>query len=204
VEYLRLMLGSYLLGATPFAYLVARFFRGVDIRRVGSRNAGATNVLRQAGFGPALITGIGDVGKGALAVWWAGVYLTDVSVAPLLALTAAMIGHNWSVWLRFEGGGGAATFFGGMLSIAWGTLLYLVPLWALSYRLTRHKYLSSVLTCGAIPVVLGTYLNSWQHFYFGVAAGCVMGSKQVLAWMRAASRSPGLPPPTARTIPGAG
>jgi glycerol-3-phosphate acyltransferase PlsY len=203
VEYIRLLLGSYLLGATPFAYLTARFFRKIDIRRVGSRNAGATNVLRQVGFVPALLTGICDVGKGAVAVWWAGAYLGEASVAPLLALIAAMVGHNWSIWLRFEGGGGAATFFGGMLAIAWGTLLYLVPLWALSYRVTRHKYLSSVLTCGAIPVVLGTYLSSWQHFYFGVAAGCVMGSKQVAAWLRAASRSSHVPPPTAPTFPGA-
>jgi glycerol-3-phosphate acyltransferase PlsY len=204
VDYLRLVLGSYLLGAVPFAYVTARFFRGIDIRRVGSRNAGATNVLRQVGFIPALITGVCDVAKGTFAVWWAGAYLGEASLAPLVALVAAMIGHNWSIWLRFEGGGGAATFFGGMLAIAWGTLLYLVPLWALSYRLTRHKYLSSVLTCGAIPIVLGTYLSSWQHFYFGMAAGCVMASKQVTAWLRAVSQSPQLPPPPVRTIPGAG
>ena len=197
MEYLRLVLSSYFLGATPFAYLAARFFRGIDIRRVGSHNVGAINVLRQVGFIPALITGIGDVGKGALVVWWARAYLDEASLAPLLALIAAMIGHNWSIWLRFQGGGGAATFFGGMLSIAWGALLYLVPFWALSYRLTHHKYLSSVLTCGAIPVVIGTYLNSWQHFYFGLAAGCIIGSKQVVAWVRSASRSAG-------TVPGAG
>ncbi len=187
MDYLRVMLGSYLLGATPFAYLVARWWRGVDIRRVGSRNAGTTNVLLRVGVLPGLLTALGDVGKGFLAVSWAATYFADSSFAPLLALLGAVAGHNWSIWLRFQGGGGLATFIGGMLVIAYWTVLVLMPFWGLSYLVTRHKYLSSLLACGALPVLLGAYLQSWQHFFFGLAAGFLLGFKQVLAWIRYAS-----------------
>lgn len=182
-----MFLASYLLGATPVAYLTARLFRGIDIRRVGSRNAGATNVLLRAGVIPGIITAVGDAGKGALAVWWAGTYFGEVAFAPLLALLWAMLGHNWSIWLRFEGGGGLATFMGGMVSIAWWVLVLLLPFWALSYMVTRHKYLSSLLACTALPVVLGAHLSSWQHFWFGLGAACLLAVKQIRAWIRWAS-----------------
>lgn len=184
---LKLFVGSYLLGAIPFAYLAARIARGIDIRRVGSRNAGATNVTLRAGVVPGLITALGDAGKGMLAVWWAGSHFADVPAAPLVALLAAMAGHNWSIWLRFEGGGGLATFVGGMVLIGWVTVAVLIPFWGLSYAITRHKYLSAVLACTALPVVVGAYLSSWQHFYFGLGAAVLLGLKQVRAWARLAA-----------------
>ncbi len=110
-EFVLLVIGAYLLGSVPAAYLVARWSRGIDIRRVGSGNVGAANVLSAGSKRLAVPVAIFDVGKGALMVW----------VAQLLGLGAAqqvtvgvlaIIGHNWSVFLRFRGGRGVFTSLG--------------------------------------------------------------------------------------------
>ena len=106
---------GYILGAIPFAYIIARLKKGVDIRDVGGGNVGALNAYRQ--IGP--IYGLGvlaaDIGKGAMAVViasWLGLSLPWVGVAGF----AAILGHNWPVFLKFKGGKGAATVIGVLLA----------------------------------------------------------------------------------------
>ncbi|MFQ5934209.1 MAG: glycerol-3-phosphate acyltransferase [Dehalococcoidia bacterium] len=113
---------AYLLGALPFAYLVPRLLKGVDIRRVGSGNPGALNVYRSLGSAPGLAVFALDAAKGLLAI-----YLTRWLDAPeasmYLAALLVAVGHNWSVFLRFSGGKGAATVFGVSLAVLpWMTL----------------------------------------------------------------------------------
>jgi glycerol-3-phosphate acyltransferase PlsY len=144
---------AYLTGAIPVGFFVARAFGIGDIRRHGSGNIGMTNVLRTAGKTPAVLTLIGDVAKGMLAVWLAA-YAAGVAVADVPAsAVAAVIGNCWSVFLRFRGGKGVATGL--------GALLMLVP-WAIGpsamvflvvVLTTRYVSLGSLLGALGVPVV---------------------------------------------------
>jgi len=102
---------GYLLGSIPFAYIVGCLIKGVDIRQVGGGNVGATNVMREVGTAAGIAVLIADIAKGALAVLiaqWFGVS----QVAVFIAGFAAVVGHNWSIFLGFSGGMGGATTIG--------------------------------------------------------------------------------------------
>ena len=111
------LVGAYLLGSIPFAFLIARRWRGVDLRRSGSGNVGATNVMRTAGTRTAVAVVALDIIKGAAVV-----VLADRAVpgafAPSAAGVAAIVGHIYPVWLRFRGGKGVATSFGVFVMLA--------------------------------------------------------------------------------------
>ncbi|GAA5512748.1 glycerol-3-phosphate acyltransferase [Deinococcus carri] len=109
------VLVSYLIGSVPAAAWLART-RGVDIRKVGSGNSGATNVLRSLGKGPALAVAVFDILKGALSVWLGRALGLDPALAALCGV-AAVIGHNFSPFLGFRGGKGVATSFGTITAI---------------------------------------------------------------------------------------
>jgi glycerol-3-phosphate acyltransferase PlsY len=104
------ILAAYLMGSIPFAQLLSQR-RGVDLRRVGSRNVGATNVLRTLGVRAAVLAMVLDAVKGVVAVLVAQ-RLTNGATAPVAAGLASMIGHVYPVWLRFRGGKGVATAAG--------------------------------------------------------------------------------------------
>ncbi|MCY4029362.1 MAG: glycerol-3-phosphate acyltransferase, partial [Acidobacteria bacterium] len=108
---------SYLAGAVPFAHLVARRRRGVDVRYAGSGNVGATNVLRLAGAPLAGLVLVLDVGKGAVAVLAARALGADEG-AQAAAGAAAVVGHVWPVWLGFRGGKGVAVAGGAFAVLA--------------------------------------------------------------------------------------
>src|ERR1700719_3814170 len=111
------VVGGYLLGSIPFGVIATRLGGAGDIRQVGSGNIGATNVLRTGRRDLALITLIGDGGKGAAAVGLATLAFHSAEAAAL-AGGAAFLGHLFPVWLKFRGGKGVATFFGTMIAIA--------------------------------------------------------------------------------------
>jgi acyl phosphate:glycerol-3-phosphate acyltransferase len=117
------LIGGYLLGSIPFGVIAARLGGLGDIRKVGSGNIGATNVLRTGRKDLALITLIGDGGKGALAVLIARALFASAGpdaaeTAAALAGGAAFLGHLFPAWLRFRGGKGVATFLGVLLAAA--------------------------------------------------------------------------------------
>lgn len=175
-----LMLRGYLLGSVPFAYLFARLFGGVDIRRVGSFNVGTTNVVKRIGLLPGILTALGDAGKGLIAVWLGE--LAHLPGGEYLSLLAAMVGHNWPVWLRFHGGGGLATFIGGSLLLTdWWMIGILLLLWVLLYLLLHDHCKSAIAACALAPILLGLHHHSWTYFAFGQAAGFIIGIKQVKA-----------------------
>lgn len=134
---------GYLIGSVPFAFLIARKAGGLDIRRVGSGNVGAANVLRSAGARAAAWTAIFDVAKGAgavAAVWSAGGSLPTAAAAGV----AAIAGHIYPVWLRFRGGKGVATSFGVFLVLAPLAALCAMALFAALVRLTRYVSVGSM------------------------------------------------------------
>lgn len=138
----------YLVGAIPFSYLVGRL-KGVDVRRHGSGNVGATNVTRVVGAGYGALALIGDVGKGILAAW-----LVSVLDVPLWLSGLAVVGHNWSLFLRFTGGKGVATTVGLLLVFSWPTLLVTVAIWLFLVLLTRYVAVGSMIALLSAPVVL--------------------------------------------------
>ncbi len=141
---------AYLLGAVPFGLLVARRRGGVDLRRVGSGNFGATNVLRAVGRGAAALTLLGDIGKGAAAVAIGRLVGAPPAVLALVGL-AAVLGHVFPVTLGFHGGKGVATTLGVVLAAmpAVGGLLLLI--WLCVAGLTRYSSLSGLVTVLALP-----------------------------------------------------
>ncbi len=160
-----LLLGGYLLGSIPFGVIVTRLGGAGDIRQVGSGNIGATNVLRTGRRGLALITLLGDGGKGAAAALAARAWAShsgafpDPLVAAALAAGAAFIGHLFPVWLRFKGGKGVATFFGVLLAVAWPVGLMAGATWIAMAALFRISSLAA-LTAAALAPLLALALHA--------------------------------------------
>ena len=109
---------SYLLGSIPFGYLVVRTKQGTDVRSVGSGNIGATNVFRAAGRGGAVLTLLLDAAKGYLAVLITAQLTGHASPAVAVSAMAAILGHVFPVFLKFQGGKGVATGAGIFLFLA--------------------------------------------------------------------------------------
>ena len=128
-------LGAYLLGSVPFGIVMARLFGLGDLRAIGSGSIGATNVLRTGSKLAALLTLIGDAGKGGFAVLLArGLVGAD---AAQLAGFAAVLGHCYPVFLRFRGGKGVATWFGTLWALAWPLGLAVSATWLAVVAVTR-------------------------------------------------------------------
>ena len=142
---------AYLVGALPVGFLVARVFGVGDIRRHGSGNIGTTNVLRAAGWVPALLTLIGDVAKGYLAVAAAGALAGDAG-ARAVAAVAAIIGNCWSVFLGFRGGKGVATGLGALLNLVPWAVVPAIPVWLAVAVTTRYVSLGSILGAACVPL----------------------------------------------------
>lgn len=143
-------LAGYLLGSVPFGLLLTRAAGLGDIRRIGSGNIGATNVLRTGRRGLAAATLLLDGGKGAAAALvgaWLG--------GPVLGLAAsggAVLGHMFPPWLRFRGGKGVATGLGVLLAIAWWVGLLAGAVWLLAVALTRISAAGALVAFAAAPV----------------------------------------------------
>jgi len=139
---------AYLIGSIPFSFLVARAFGVHDVRLVGSGNVGATNVLRSAGKAAGALALVLDVGKGAAASALAGRLAPGETALPAAAAVAAVVGHMFPVWLRFQGGKGVATGLGAFAPLAPTAALGAIAAFALVALATRFVSLGSV--AGAI------------------------------------------------------
>lgn len=147
-----IVLISYLIGAIPFGLLIARM-RGVDIQKVGSGNIGATNVLRSVGKPWGILTFACDALKGFLPVLLlprlAG---TPHALLPIACAMAAILGHNFPVYLRFRGGKGVATSAGALLALAPAAVAVGLAAWALVFFTSRYVSLASIVGAVVIPV----------------------------------------------------
>ena len=126
---------AYLIGSIPFGIVITRAFGLGDLRKIGSGNIGATNVLRTGNKPAAAATLILDAAKGGIAVLIARYTLSED--AAQLAGLAAFLGHLFPVWLRFKGGKGVATFFGILLALAWPIGLAACATWGVAAAMTR-------------------------------------------------------------------
>ncbi len=161
-EFVAVAVLGYLLGSIPFGVLIARQWGGVDVRQYGSGKIGMTNVLRTAGKKAAAMVLVLDLLKGVLAVVFAGLivgggYLVvggfglGMLAAQVLAALAAIAGHNWSVFLKFKGGRGVVTFFGGLVALCPPAALFGAEIFVIGAGLTRY------VSLGSIAGAVGTY-----------------------------------------------
>lgn len=149
---------AYFFGSVPFGYLLVRVFRKEDIREKGSGNIGATNVMRSGSKGLGAVTFLLDVLKGFCAVLLCGWIATRMGASPqqrtdavALAALCAILGHIYTIWLRFRGGKGVATAFGVFLALAPWAALAGLGVFILVFALSRYVSLGSILSAAAFP-----------------------------------------------------
>jgi len=152
---------AYLLGSSPFGLILTRMAGLGDIRQVGSGNIGATNVLRTGRRGLAAGTLLLDAAKGALAVQLVGLLFGPVWM-PLAAI-AAVVGHCFTVWLRFRGGKGVATGLGVLIALDWRMGVAACAIWLLVFVVTRISSASALTALAAAPV-LGYFILPTNWF----------------------------------------
>jgi acyl phosphate:glycerol-3-phosphate acyltransferase len=142
---------GYLLGSIPFGLVLTRFAGLGDVRKIGSGNIGATNVLRTGRKGLAAVTLLADVLKGTVAVIFAWQWGANTAI---LAALGAFVGHLFPVWLGFRGGKGVATFIGCLIGLKPAAAVAFAAAWLGIAAVTRYSSLSALLASAATPVIL--------------------------------------------------
>jgi glycerol-3-phosphate acyltransferase PlsY len=149
IKFILLLVGGYLMGAIPTAYLVAQWRRRIDIRQYGSGNVGGANLVKVGARWMAVAVVIFDIGKAMPAVWVAQIVGLDITQQVAIGI-AAVVGHNWPVFLRFSGGRGIATIMGAALIVP--VVNGLIP-W--SFIAFLAIMIINVLTVRNIPIGIG-------------------------------------------------
>jgi glycerol-3-phosphate acyltransferase PlsY len=176
---------SYLLGSIPAGYIAGRL-AGIDIRRSGSGNIGATNVMRVLGKRYGYPVFLIDFLKGSLAVWLsifiairAGLSANSMELAGIMAAVCSVIGHSFPVWLKFKGGKGVATSAGALFALMPLVLLIGLIIWGVVFKLTGYVSIASMAAAAALPCVIGIMivLGRSEHtlmLYFAMALAAVV------------------------------
>lgn len=152
------MISAYLIGSIPTGYLITRIFKGADIRDIGSKNVGATNVYRTAGKLPGFLTLIIDILKGVIVVTivaqFYSLLLPDIDPIFLRVFLGliAIGGHIWSIFLRFKGGKGVATTIGVTAALAPWVLACSLLVWLIVFMPTNYVSLASLFFGLALPI----------------------------------------------------
>ena len=142
LNYVLVIVLSYLVGSIPFGLIIVKTFTGKDVREVGSGRTGGTNAMRAAGLFAGVLTGLGDILKGLVSGWLADTLVPGNELVKVVAVTIAIIGHNYSIFLlkrnnagrlALEGGAGGATAFGGAVALWPPIWMILLPLCVLVY-----------------------------------------------------------------------
>jgi acyl phosphate:glycerol-3-phosphate acyltransferase len=164
-----LLVLAYFIGALPTGLILVRVLRGEDIRRHGSGNIGAANVLRVAGPGVAATVLLVDVLKGLIPVLLA----IHAGLAPWVVVAAglaAIAGHNWSIFLGFQGGKGVATSFGVLVGLSLPAAAVAAIVWLIAVAITRFSSLGSLLAAVSVPVTLWRLRAAPEYVAFGIIA----------------------------------
>ncbi len=182
MEALAIIIG-YLLGSIPFAYVAGRLIKGIDIRRVGGGSVGALNVMREIGTVTGLAVLLADIGKGLLAVViarWLGVSLIFVFIAGF----AAVAGHGWPVFLRFKGGGGAATTLGVLLALAPVEFAISFAIMVIVVFVTSNFRLAIGVGLAVLPLVIWQFGGEGSLIIYSLALPLSLGFRNILAFRR--------------------
>lgn len=181
VTVLAALVAAYLLGAIPVGFLAVRAFTGKDIRQVGSGRTGTTNALRAGGVKVGIVTALGDLAKGILAVLVARAIAGTAypGLVEAAAGVAAVVGHNWPVYLGFKGGAGTVPSLGAALALWPWCALYLVPLFPLGLYFIGYASLTSLI--GAAVIVLTFLVRAvlgldphWWYFAYSLFSSALV------------------------------
>lgn len=211
--YAFLMILAYLIGSIPFGLVFVRLFSGKDIRKVESGRTGGTNAMRAAGLGAGLLTAIMDLLKGAAVVWLARM-LFPLQANPInawihvLAPVAAIVGHNYSIYLIsrndkgrlcLRGGAGGAPSTGGALGLWAPSIFIIIPIAAVFLFGIGYASLAT-LSVGLLATIIFAYrawigLSPWQYIFYGLMAlfllayslrpnikRLIMGNERLVGW----------------------
>jgi len=159
---------GYLLGSIPFAYIASRLKKGADIRQVGGGNVGALNTLREIGLLPGLVVLIADIAKGSAAVLIA-VWLDLPLIWIFVAGFAAVIGHNWPIFLKFKGGKGAATTIGVLLALSPAEFAISFAIMAIVIVITSNVRLAIVVGLALLPLIIWQFNGSGMLIAYSLA-----------------------------------
>lgn len=173
--YLQFLLlpAAYLLGSVSSAVVVARIMHLEDPRDVGSKNPGATNILRYGGKTAAALTLLGDLLKGVVAVVIARLVTDEPLVLASVGLLA-LLGHVYPVFFGFRGGKGVATGFGVWLALSPWVALALALTWLLAAALFRYSSLSALIATALCPLYVWLLLRQWPYVVLSVAMGTLL------------------------------
>ena len=148
-----ILLISYLIGSLPTGYIAGKWLKGIDLRETGSGSTGATNVLRQIGKRAALVVFLIDVSKGMLPILIAKSLNSNESWQIIYGL-AALSGHIWPIWLRWQGGKAVATGLGFFLGLSWQVGLSSLGMFLLIFSVSKIVSLSSIISALFLPVFM--------------------------------------------------
>ena len=164
-------IAGYLLGAIPFGIVTARILGLGDLRKIGSGNIGATNVLRTGSKLGAALTLIGDAGKAGAAVLLARALAAED--AAQISGFAAFFGHCYPIWLKFKGGKGVATFFGLLFALTWPIGVAAGATWLATAAIFRYSSLAALLTAALTPLWVILF-NSSNLFFLSLCLASVI------------------------------
>lgn len=150
--YFLVALVGYLLGSIPTGLFIGKWLCNIDIRQYGSKNIGTTNMFRTLGPKAASIVLAGDMGKGMLAVIFANCFFDQQLALSLTGGLAAVLGHNYPIFLKFKGGRGVATAFGVLCLLLPKVVMVVFPVWLVIVYITRYVSLGSVLAAFVAPI----------------------------------------------------
>jgi glycerol-3-phosphate acyltransferase PlsY len=168
-----IVIGAYLFGALPTALIAVRFATGDDVRFVGSRNVGATNALRLAGWKIGLVVTVVDFAKGVIPV----LVMSRVNPASrwlAAVMVAAVLGHCYSVWIGFGGGKGVATGFGAFVMIAPVPALAVFAVWLCILLLWRYAALSSTVAAAIFPALIYSIMHPPMVLLAAISVVCAL------------------------------
>ncbi|NQT06034.1 MAG: glycerol-3-phosphate 1-O-acyltransferase PlsY [Candidatus Omnitrophica bacterium] len=164
---------TYLLGAVPVSYIIAKRSKGIDIRERGSGNVGATNVMRTAGKVPGILALFLDILKGVIAVtlvariFSSGITI-DYQLYQILLGISVISGHVWTVFMGFKGGKGVATTAGVLVVLAPKILLIALSVWIITILISKYVSLGSILASMSIPITAALMGRSLHFVIFSI------------------------------------
>ena len=156
---------SYLMGSIPFGFILSKIFLKKDIRKIGSGNIGATNVLRTGNKVIGYTTLIFDIIKAVLPILYVKFYFSEFLY---IASLCVFLGHVFPIWLKFKGGKGVATYVGILFTISIYLGLVFIITWLITFALSKYSSLSSLMASFAIPVYLLIIIQFNQVIFFSI------------------------------------
>jgi len=174
---------AYLLGSIPFGFLMVRLFTGEDVRQMGSGRTGGTNTWRVAGRLAGALTTLLDGTKATVSVWLAQALVPGelLYLGMALAGVAAILGHNYPIFLRFKGGAGGASCVGGAVGLWWPSILFVLPIalviwWGIGYASLATLSVSVIITAlFAVRAIFWPAVAPWEFILYGVGAFVLLG-----------------------------